>query len=49
MSLPHGSSFIASHPSYVYSNGAVCVKCHGNGGTGPSGCYGGDCHSGSIG
>jgi hypothetical protein len=26
----------------------VCMKCHGNGGTGPRGCYGGQCHAGSI-
>ena len=49
VSLPHSSSFIAGHPSYVFSNGGVCVKCHGNRGSGPNGCYGGDCHSGSIG
>ena len=24
------------------------MKCHGNGGTGPQGCYGGQCHTGSI-
>jgi nitrate/TMAO reductase-like tetraheme cytochrome c subunit len=45
VSLPHGSSFIANHPNAVYSNGSVCVKCHGNNGTGPSGCYGGECHA----
>ena len=28
--------------------GSVCMKCHGNGGTGPQGCYGGGCHAGSI-
>ncbi len=46
--LPHSSAFIADHPNHVYSQGSVCVKCHGNMGTGPQGCYGGDCHSGSI-
>jgi hypothetical protein len=24
------------------------MKCHGNGGTGPQGCWGGQCHTGSI-
>ena len=46
--LPHSSAFIADHPNHVYSQGSVCMKCHGNGGTGPHGCYGGQCHSGSI-
>lgn len=46
--LPHGSAFIAGHPKYVYSEGSICTKCHGNAGTGPQGCYGGQCHSGSI-
>ena len=46
--LPHSSSFIADHPNHVYSQGSVCVKCHGNMGTGPKGCYGGQCHAGSI-
>ena len=32
----------------TYNQGSVCMKCHGNGGTGPNGCYGGQCHSGSI-
>jgi hypothetical protein len=48
LSLPHSSAFIANHPSYVPGHGGVCVKCHGNNGAGPNGCYGGDCHSGSI-
>jgi hypothetical protein len=46
--LPHGSAFIADHPNHTYSQGSVCMKCHDNGGTGPKGCYGGQCHSGSI-
>ena len=46
--LPHSSAFIADHPNHVYSQGSVCVKCHGNMGTGPRGCYGGQCHAGSI-
>ena len=46
--LPHGSAFIADHPNHVYSSGSICMKCHGNGGTGPRGCYGGQCHAGSI-
>ena len=46
--LPHGSAFIGDHPNHVYSSGSVCMKCHGNGGTGPQGCWGGQCHSGSI-
>jgi nitrate/TMAO reductase-like tetraheme cytochrome c subunit len=46
--LPHGGSFIAGHPQFVPANGAVCVKCHGNNGAGPNGCYGGECHAGSI-
>ena len=49
VSLPHSGSFIADHPQYTVNNGGVCVKCHGNNGAGPSGCYGGECHSGSIG
>lgn len=48
VSLPHSSSFIAGHPEAVYANGAVCVKCHGNAGSGPQGCYGGECHRGSV-
>ncbi|HEX7611071.1 MAG TPA: hypothetical protein VF380_10375, partial [Solirubrobacteraceae bacterium] len=49
VSLPHSSSFIPTgHPDAVYSGGGVCVKCHGNNGAGPNGCYGGQCHSGSI-
>ena len=46
--LPHSSAFIADHPNHMYNQGSVCMKCHGNGGTGPKGCYGGQCHSGSI-
>jgi nitrate/TMAO reductase-like tetraheme cytochrome c subunit len=46
--LPHSSAFIADHPNHVYTQGSVCMKCHGNGGTGPKGCYGGQCHAGSI-
>ena len=46
--LPHSAAFIADHPSHVYNQGSICMKCHGNGGTGPRGCYGGQCHSGSI-
>jgi nitrate/TMAO reductase-like tetraheme cytochrome c subunit len=46
--LPHSSAFIADHPNHTYNQGSVCMKCHGNGGTGPQGCYGGRCHSGSI-
>jgi nitrate/TMAO reductase-like tetraheme cytochrome c subunit len=46
--LPHSSGFISGHASQTYSQGSVCMKCHGNGGTGPKGCYGGQCHSGSI-
>jgi hypothetical protein len=46
--LPHSSAFKADHPNHVYNSGSVCMKCHGNGGTGPKGCYGGECHSGSI-
>jgi nitrate/TMAO reductase-like tetraheme cytochrome c subunit len=48
LTLPHSSSFIAGHPAYVPGHGGVCVKCHHNNGAGPNGCYGGDCHSGSI-
>jgi len=47
--LPHSGAFIADHPNHVYSSGSLCVKCHGNAGTGPNGCYGGQCHNGSIG
>ena len=47
--LPHSGAFIADHPNHVYNGGSVCVKCHGNAGTGPNGCYGGQCHNGSIG
>jgi hypothetical protein len=46
--LPHGSAFIADHPNHVYNSGSLCMKCHGNGGTGPQGCWGGQCHTGSI-
>jgi len=46
--LPHGSAFVADHPNHVYSSGSLCMKCHGNGGTGPQGCWGGQCHTGSI-
>jgi nitrate/TMAO reductase-like tetraheme cytochrome c subunit len=45
VSLPHSSSFIAGHAQTVFSSGAVCVKCHGNRGSGPAGCYGGECHA----
>ena len=38
--LPHSGAFIADHPNHVYNQGSVCMKCHGNGGTGPQGCYG---------
>jgi hypothetical protein len=48
VSLPHSGAFIADHPNHTYSSGSVCMKCHGNGGTGPQGCYGGQCHAGSI-
>jgi len=48
VSLPHSGGFIANHPQYAYSNGGACVKCHGNSGSAPGGCYGGECHSGSI-
>jgi nitrate/TMAO reductase-like tetraheme cytochrome c subunit len=46
--LPHGSAFVADHPNHVYNSGSICMKCHGNGGTGPQGCWGGQCHTGSI-
>jgi nitrate/TMAO reductase-like tetraheme cytochrome c subunit len=46
--LPHSSAFIGDHPNHTYNQGSVCMKCHGNGGTGPKGCYGGQCHSGTI-
>jgi len=46
--LPHGGAFIADHPNHVYNSGSVCMKCHGNGGTGPQGCWGGQCHTGSV-
>ena len=46
--LPHGSAFRADHPNHVYNSGSLCMKCHGNGGTGPQGCWGGQCHTGSI-
>jgi hypothetical protein len=46
--LPHSGAFIADHPNHTYNSGSVCMKCHGNGGTGPQGCYGGGCHAGSI-
>ena len=46
--LPHSSAFIGDHPNHVYSSGSICMKCHGNGGTGPKGCWGGQCHTGSI-
>ena len=48
VSLPHSGSFKENHADAVFSNGDVCVKCHGNAGSGASGCYGGECHSGSI-
>jgi nitrate/TMAO reductase-like tetraheme cytochrome c subunit len=46
--LPHSGAFVADHPNHVYSSGSICMKCHGNGGTGPQGCWGGQCHTGSI-
>jgi nitrate/TMAO reductase-like tetraheme cytochrome c subunit len=46
--LPHSQAFFLDHPNHVYSSGSICMKCHGNGGTGPKGCYGGECHKGSI-
>jgi len=46
--LPHSSAFVADHPNHVYNSGSMCMKCHGNGGTGPQGCWGGQCHTGSI-
>ncbi len=46
--LPHSTAFFLDHPYHTYNRGSVCMKCHGNGGTGPKGCYGGQCHSGSI-
>ena len=46
--LPHSGAFIGDHPNHTYNSGSVCMKCHGNGGTGPQGCYGGQCHAGSI-
>ena len=49
IALPHSASFKANHADAVYANGGVCVKCHGNAGAGAGGCYGGECHSGSIG
>jgi nitrate/TMAO reductase-like tetraheme cytochrome c subunit len=48
LTLPHSTAFRHDHANAVFSNGAVCVKCHGNNGSGPQGCYGGQCHSGSI-
>jgi hypothetical protein len=48
-SLPHSGSFRENHADAVSSNGTVCVKCHDNAGSGARGCYGGECHSGSIG
>jgi nitrate/TMAO reductase-like tetraheme cytochrome c subunit len=48
VTLPHSTAFRLDHANAVFSNGAVCVKCHGNNGSGPQGCYGGDCHRGSI-
>jgi nitrate/TMAO reductase-like tetraheme cytochrome c subunit len=48
VTLPHSKAFFADHPNHVYNQGSVCMKCHGNGGTGPHGCYGGQCHAGSI-
>lgn len=49
VSLPHSEAFIDDHPEAVFANGGVCVKCHGNAGSGPRGCYGGECHSGTVG
>jgi len=48
VTLPHSTAFKHDHANAVFSNGGVCVKCHGNNGSGPQGCYGGQCHSGSI-
>jgi nitrate/TMAO reductase-like tetraheme cytochrome c subunit len=48
VSMPHSSGFIADHPAQTVRNGSVCVKCHGNAGSGPGGCYGGECHSNGI-
>lgn len=48
VTLPHSTAFRHDHANAVFSNGGVCVKCHGNNGSGPQGCYGGQCHSGSI-
>jgi hypothetical protein len=48
VALPHSQSFRSNHSAAVYSNGGVCVKCHHNNGSGPNGCYGGQCHQGSI-
>jgi len=48
VTLPHSSAFYYDHPNHVYNEGSICMKCHGNGGTGPQGCYGGECHAGSI-
>jgi predicted CXXCH cytochrome family protein len=46
--LPHPSSFRASHPALVIRSGGLCVKCHGNAGSGPKGCFGGNCHQGGV-
>jgi len=45
VALPHSAAFIASHPTYAATHGTLCQKCHGNEGSGPSSCYGGDCHT----
>jgi hypothetical protein len=46
--MPHSGGFIADHPAQTVRNGNVCVKCHGNAGSGPGGCFGGECHQNGI-